>query len=90
LPGRITTPRLLPAAGKLRIDARSRCSRRQSKEHPQLGIVAQAFRITGIDPRRPKYPFSAECLPDRQGFMFTAEQVAVLLRAGMKDLTPRG
>lgn len=48
----------------------------------------ETFRITGIDPRRPKYPISAERVPDRQGFKFTAEQVALLLRAGMKDVTP--
>ncbi|GHE05469.1 hypothetical protein U879_03785 [Defluviimonas sp. 20V17] len=50
----------------------------------------ETFRITGIDPRRPKYPVSAERVPDRQGFKFTAEQVAVLLQPRMKDVTPRG
>lgn len=50
----------------------------------------ETFRITGIDPRRPKYPISVERLPDRQGFKFTSEQVALLLQAGMKDVTPRG
>ncbi len=49
----------------------------------------ETFRITGIDPRRPKYPISAERIPDRQGFKFTAEQVALLLEAGIKDVTPR-
>jgi len=47
------------------------------------------FKVTGIDPRRPKYPVSAERLPDRQGFKFTAEQVALLLQAGMRDITPK-
>jgi hypothetical protein len=47
------------------------------------------FKITGIDPRRPKYPISAERVPDRQGFKFTGEQVALLLQAGMKDVTPK-
>ena len=47
------------------------------------------FKVTGIDLRRPKYPVSAERLPDRQGFKFTAEQVALLLQAGMRDITPK-
>jgi hypothetical protein len=42
---------------------------------------SERFRITGIDPRRPKYPISAERIPDRRGFMFTAENVAMLLKA---------
>lgn len=50
----------------------------------------EQFRITGIDPRRPKYPVSAERIPDGQGFKFTAEQVLLLLQTGMKDVTPRG
>ena len=50
----------------------------------------EQFRITGIDPRRPKYPVSAERVPDGQGFKFTAEQVALLLQKGMKDVTPKG
>ena len=50
----------------------------------------ETFRITGIDPRRPKYPISAERVPDRQGFKFTADQVALLLQPRMKDVTPRG
>lgn len=50
----------------------------------------ETFRITGIDPGRPKYPISAERVPDRQGFKFTVEQVALLLRGGLKDGTPRG
>jgi hypothetical protein len=29
-------------------------------------------------------------VPDRQGFKFTAEQVADLLQSRMKDVTPRG
>jgi hypothetical protein len=49
----------------------------------------ETFRITGIDPRRPKYPISAERVPDRQGFKFSAEQVAHLLQSRMKDVTPR-
>lgn len=48
----------------------------------------ETFRITGIDPRRPKYPISAERMPDRQRFKFTGEQVALLLQTRMKDVTP--
>jgi hypothetical protein len=48
----------------------------------------EQFKITGIDPRRPKYPVSAERIPDGQGFKFTAEQVAHLLQKGMRDVTP--
>ena len=44
----------------------------------------ERFRITGIDPKRPKYPVSAERLPDRRGFKFTAENVAMLLKAQSK------
>ncbi|PWJ88132.1 hypothetical protein C8D77_11225 [Mesorhizobium loti] len=42
---------------------------------------SERFRITGIDPKRPKYPISAERIPDRRGFKFTAENVVMLLRA---------
>lgn len=49
----------------------------------------ETFRITGIDPRRPKYPISVERVPDRQGFKFTGAQVALLLQSRMKDVTPR-
>ncbi len=44
----------------------------------------EQFEITGLDTRRPKYPVSVERIPDRQGFKFTAENVAVLLKAGAK------
>lgn len=55
----------------------------------EFGTGRDRFRITGIDPRRPKYPISAERVPDRQGFKFTSDQVALLLQKGMKDVTPR-
>lgn len=42
---------------------------------------SERFRITGIDPKRTRYPISAERIPDRRGFKFTAEQVTMLLRA---------
>nr|WP_281721237.1 hypothetical protein [Nitrosomonas nitrosa] len=41
----------------------------------------ERFRVTGIDPKRPRYPISAERIPDRKGFKFTAENVAMLLQA---------
>ncbi|MCA9096396.1 MAG: hypothetical protein KDA68_23110, partial [Planctomycetaceae bacterium] len=56
----------------------------------QFSTGREHYRITGIDPRRPKYPVSAERIPDGQGFKFTAEQMALLLQKGMKDVTPKG
>ena len=49
----------------------------------------QTFRLIGIAPRRPKYPIFAERVPDGQGFKFTADQVALLLQKGMRDVTPQ-
>ncbi|MER8435960.1 hypothetical protein NKH36_24630 [Mesorhizobium sp. M1312] len=46
---------------------------------------SERFRITGIDPKRLKYPISAERIPDRRGFKFTAENVAMLLKAQSKS-----
>lgn len=40
----------------------------------------ERFRITGIDPNRPKYPISVERIPDRRGFKFTAENVVMRLK----------
>ncbi|MCW3784591.1 hypothetical protein [Defluviimonas salinarum] len=56
----------------------------------QFSTGRDLFRITGIAPRRPKYPVSAERIPDGQGFKFTVDQVALLLQKGMKDVTPKG
>ncbi|MCB9992023.1 MAG: hypothetical protein H6873_00020 [Hyphomicrobiaceae bacterium] len=56
----------------------------------QFSTGREHYRITGIDPRRPKYPVSAERIPDGQGFKFTAEQVALLLQKGIRDVTPKG
>ena len=55
----------------------------------QFSTGRETFRIVGIDPRRPKYPISAERIPDGQGFKFTADQVALLLQKGMRDVTQR-
>lgn len=56
----------------------------------QFSTGRELFRITGLDPRRPKYPVSAERIPDGQGFKFTSDQVALLLQNGMRDVTPKG
>jgi len=39
----------------------------------------ETFRITAIHPNRPKYPISVERIPDKRGFKFTAEDVALYL-----------
>jgi hypothetical protein len=54
----------------------------------QFTTGKEVFRITGLDPRRPKYPVSAERIPDRQGFKFTVDQITLFLQMGMKDVTP--
>lgn len=41
----------------------------------------EAFRLTAINPNRPKYPISAERIADGRGFKFTAENVAIYLKA---------
>lgn len=56
----------------------------------QFATERELFKITGIDPRRPKCPVSAERNPDGQGFKFTADQVALVLQKGMRDVTPKG
>lgn len=45
----------------------------------EFGTGNERFKITGIDPKRPRYPISAERIPDRRGFKFTAENVAMFL-----------
>ena len=39
----------------------------------------QAFRITSLNPNRPKYPISAERVADGRGFKFTVENVVLRL-----------
>jgi len=51
----------------------------------EFTVGGERFRITGIDPRRPRYPISAERVPDRHSFKFTAENVAMLLKAQPKQ-----
>lgn len=49
----------------------------------------ERFRVAGIDPRRPKYPISATRIPDGKGYKFTAENVALLLKAALSDLSSK-
>ena len=56
----------------------------------QFNTGWEQIRITGIDPRRPKCPVSAERISDGQGFKFTTDQAALLLQKGMRDVTPKG
>ena len=49
----------------------------------------ETFRVAGIDPRRPKYPISATRIPDGKGYKFTAENVALLLKAAMRDVSSK-
>lgn len=56
----------------------------------QFSTGRETFRIVGIAPRSPKYPVSAERIPDGQGFKFTSAQVALLFRKEMRDVTPKG
>ena len=49
----------------------------------------EKFRVAGIDPWRPKYPISAARIADGKGCKFTAENVALLLKAAMKDVSPK-
>jgi len=44
-------------------------------------VRGEAFRITGLSPSRPKYPIDVERLPDRRGFKFSADIVALHLKA---------
>ncbi len=40
----------------------------------------EVFRITAINPNRPKYPVSAERISDGRGFKFAVENVVMCLR----------
>jgi len=55
----------------------------------KFSIGRAGFLIAGIDPRRPKHPISAIRVPDGKGYKFTAENVALLLQAAMKDVSPK-
>ena len=49
----------------------------------------ERFRVAGIDPRRPKYPISATRIPDGKGYKFTAQNVVLLLKAAMRDVSAK-
>jgi len=42
----------------------------------------ETYRITAINPNRPKYPISAERVADGRGYKFSGEDVAMYLRSG--------
>ena len=56
----------------------------------EFSAGGERFCISGIDPRRPKYPISVTRIPDGKGYKFTAENVVLLLHAAMKDVSPKG
>lgn len=75
---------------RLRFEALADACGLSAEDHGrQFSPGRETFRLIGIDPRRPKYPISAERVPDGQGFKFTADQVALLLQKGMRDVTAR-
>ena len=41
----------------------------------------EVFRITSLNPNRPKYPISAERVADGRGFKFTVENVVLHMRS---------
>lgn len=43
-------------------------------------VRGEAFRITALNPNRPKYPISVERVTDGRGFKFPAEEVVLFLR----------
>lgn len=47
----------------------------------EFSTGTETFRITGIEPRRPKYPVSAERLSDQRPFKFTAKNAGLYLKA---------
>jgi len=55
----------------------------------EFSTEREKFRVVGIDPRRPKYPIFATLIPDGKGYKFTAENVALLMQAAMKDVLPK-
>lgn len=55
----------------------------------QFSSRGERFRITGIDPRRPRHPVSAVRIPDGKGYKFKAKNVAALLQLSIKDVPPK-
>ncbi len=52
---------------------------RASDFEREFSVEGQLFRITGIDPRRPKYPISAERVSDGRLCKFPTDEVVKLL-----------
>jgi len=50
----------------------------------EFTLRGERFRVTGIDPRRPKYPISAERISDRQACKFPLDEVVKLLKEQAK------
>lgn len=48
----------------------------------------EMFRITAINPNRPKYPISVERIADGRGFKFPAEEVALYLQNSKDEIVP--
>jgi hypothetical protein len=46
-----------------------------------LKIDGEAFRITGINPSRPKYPISVKRLADERSYKFSAENIRIYIKA---------
>lgn len=61
-----------------------RVSRRSVGTFPH-GVNGSASQA--LTPVRPKCPISARRIPDGAGYEFTAETVALLLQAAMKDVS---
>ncbi|NRA85925.1 MAG: hypothetical protein HRU28_00740 [Rhizobiales bacterium] len=45
----------------------------------------EKFKITGINPRRPRYPISVERIPDGHNFKFEPENLLILLNTSSKN-----
>lgn len=82
----------IPAPDGKAFDPESEVFKLRAKDYglkpTDLGRVFQTghdrFKITGIDPRRPRYPISAECLSDRKSFKFDPESVVAFLNKPSK------
>lgn len=49
---------------------------------------SETFRVTAINPNRPKYPISVERVTDGRGFKFPAEEVVLYLRSSEGQVDP--
>jgi len=46
----------------------------------EFSVAGDRYKITGIDPRRSKYPISAERVSDGRGYKFPIDEVVKLLK----------